>query len=136
MFRTGFHDVDQASFDFGLDTGSDTKVQQQFAEECDINNIVGRFLRTGEFPDAKSIPQYGDFTAAVGFRESLDLVRQARDGFMRLDPKIRERFGHDPEQLMVFLADASNRKEAEDLGLVERAPERPREDPKVDQPSP
>lgn len=31
-----------------------------FADECDINNIVERFTRTGVLPEQRGNPQYGD----------------------------------------------------------------------------
>lgn len=106
---------------------SETKslTQQQFVEECDINNIVNNYLKTGEITHlAASSPLYADVTEIPDFQSALNFVIEAGNAFMDLPSKIRERFNNDPQKLMDFISDNENREEAIRLGLIE-APEPP-----------
>lgn len=95
-----------------------TKTQQQFREEADINTIVRRFKVTGLAPQGVRVPQYGDFTAAVDFRQSMDAIRAAQISFMAMPAKVRERFGNDPQSFLEFCSDANNLDEMRKLGLA------------------
>lgn len=120
-FRTPFnYDTDLASDEAGLYfDGSDGKAQQQFKDECDINTIVRRFGLTGELPNDVRVPQYADFTDAVSdYQTALHQVIAADREFMRLPPDLRYRFRNDPQQLLEFVSDESNRDEAQKLGLL------------------
>lgn len=98
-------------------------VQQQFADECDINTIVRRFGLTGELPNQVSMPQSGDFTGVTDFQSAMNMVRQAQEAFMELPADVRYRFANDPQRVIDFLEDAANRDEAVKLGLVTKPPE-------------
>lgn len=100
--------------------------QQEFAEEVDINTIVKRFGLTGELPETLRVPVSGDFTNATDYHTALNLIIEADNAFLELPPKLRDRFNQDPAQLMAFLEDPGNLKEAQELGLVNKAPERVR----------
>lgn len=130
------YDVDLASLEAAWrppvdpDTGEvidDGKTQQSFKDEVDINTIVRRFGLTGEMPQNFAMPVSGDFTSAMSFQESMNLVVQAQEAFMTLPAEMRDRFGHDPARLISFLEDEKNRDEAVKLGLVSLPPERTRD---------
>lgn len=126
FFKSPYNfDVLEASKDSALVIPEDEEVltQQQFREDCDINEIVRRFGLTGKLPEPWSAPTYGDFTGAVDFHTAQNLVLHAQAEFDRLPAELRERFGHDPQQLLAFLDDGSNRDEAIALGLVAKPPE-------------
>lgn len=110
-------------------------VQQHHREEADINTIVRRFGLTGELPAPWGAPTFGDFTQATDFHSAQNMVIAAREEFERLPAEIRERFGHDPQQLLAFLDDGNNRAEAIELGLVPRPPEKLRDDPPAKPPA-
>ena len=115
----------------GVDTGNDTIVQQHFREECDINFIVDRFKRTGLVEHVRSIG--GQFMNVVDFpdyHEALNTVAEARSRFLELPATVRERFNHDPGQMIGFLANPANREEAVELGLMV-----PQEAPRSETPS-
>lgn len=102
-----------------------TLTQQHFAEECDINEILRRSALTGQLPVNSKVPMYGDFTAIPkSLSESFAMIKQANDLFMSLPWQVRERFGNDPQRMILFLGDEKNRAEAVSLGLV-KAPEAP-----------
>ena len=122
------YDADEASRVSGLECLDAGRTQQQFAEESDINTIVRRFGLTGQLPDEVRVPQSGDFTGIVDYQSAMNAVRQAEEGFMELPPDLRYRFGNDPQRLLEFMEDGSNLEEARKLGLVNKAPEVPREE--------
>jgi len=123
--RSAFnYDGDAVSLATGLACDpADSMVQQQFAEECDINTIVRRFGLTGELPQNLRMPVSGDFTQVGDFHSAMNLVRQAEEGFMELPGELRARFHHDPGELLSFLDDPANRDEAVKLGLVQKPAE-------------
>lgn len=125
----GNYDADLVSAECGLVISEDEVclVQQQFKDECDINNIMEKFGQTGLLPQSNRMPMSGDFTGVNDFQSAMQAVRQAEEAFMALPAQLRKRFEHDPNRLMVFLEDEANREEAIKLGLVEAPPEKTRD---------
>lgn len=136
FLRTPFnYDVDEASLSagqaaFSVDADGlvldESRTQQSFRGECDINEIVRRFGITGKLPEDLRVPVSGDFTGIVDFKTALDAVVQAEADFMTLPAETRARFQNDPQQLLSFLDDDKNREEAVRLGLVSAPPVVPR----------
>lgn len=98
------------------------KTMQSFKEECDINTLVQRFGLTGEMPEDFRPPQEGDFTGVTDFQSALNSVIAAKAEFLRMPAALRERFANDPQRLLMFLSDSSNRDEAVKLGLIPAPP--------------
>lgn len=95
--------------------------QQHFEAECDINNIVKKYDRTGELSHLnRRRGVYADFSDIPDYAESLDRINRAQEAFLTLDAKIRQRFSNDPQKLINFLSDERNREEALSLGLIDR----------------
>lgn len=98
-------------------TIGDSLTKQSFKRECDVNVILGNYSQTG-------LPETGNNFGNFGFVDSLDYqdcmqkVIEAQAMFNGLPSKIRKRFNNDPSELMSFIADSSNRAEAEKLGLL------------------
>lgn len=68
FLRTQFnYDVDAVSEETGLKCEDGTRTQQQFKDECDINEIMRRFGKTGQVPSNVRAPMYGDFTEVGDF---------------------------------------------------------------------
>lgn len=129
------YDADQASNDSALLFTEPTLAQQQFKDDCDVNVIVSRFVKTGQLPQVTAQAMYGDFLdAPQSYQDALNAVINAQDGFDELPAKLRERFQNDPYELLKFVSDAKNRDEAVSLGLIEKAPPAPSEG--VPEPSP
>ena len=120
FLRTPYnYDTIAASNESGLACEEPTLAQQQFKDECDINNILRQFNVTGQLPDAPLSPRYGDFTGIGDYKTALDRVIAAEEEFMSLPAQIRARFNNDAAELIQFLDQDENRAEAEKLGLVE-----------------
>ena len=97
-----------------------TMTQQQFKDECDINNILRKH---GHDPVAFSAltrqgGMYADFSNITEYREMLDAVIYADQAFSALPAHLRARFGNDPSQLLDFIQDKNNYDEGVTLGLV------------------
>jgi phage internal scaffolding protein len=120
FLRTPYnYDVDAVSSLTGLECKDLSLAQQHMKNECDINNIVEQFGVTGQLPAGSVVaPTYGDFTGINDYRAALDAVMAADDAFMALPANLRERFNHDPAELVDFVSDINNRSEAIDLGLI------------------
>lgn len=92
--------------------------KQEFATECDINNIMKRFERDGiEIHVNRYQGAYGDFTGAVDFHTAMNQVITSQDMFMSLPAEIRERFGNDPGAFLDFVTDPVNEDELIEMGL-------------------
>lgn len=122
------YDADAVSRETGIAIDpEESVVQQQFADECDINTIVKRFGLTGELPNGIAMPVSGDFTGVTDFQSAMNLIRKSQEAFFELPAEVRERFSNDPARLMQFLEDPSNRDEAIKLGIVSKPVERTRD---------
>lgn len=120
MFATGYNDKREQPV---LICEGESRAQQQFKEECDINTIVKRFGLTGEIPGEYRVPVSGDFTGISDFHSAMLAVRQAQEAFMELPAEVRARFNNDPQLLMDFVDDGKNKDEAMKLGLLNPPPE-------------
>ena len=121
FLRTPYnYDTIAASNESGLACEEPTLAQQQFKDECDINNILRQFNITGLLPENPVSPRYGDFTNAVDYHSALNAVIAAQSEFDALPAQLRARFDNDPENLINFLDNPENLDEAISLGLVDK----------------
>jgi len=120
FLRTPYnYDTIAASNESGVACEEPSLAQQQFKDECDINNILRQFNITGQLPDTPLSPRYGDFSGISDYKTALDRVISADEEFMNLPANLRARFDNDAANLIEFLNNDQNRLEAEKLGLVE-----------------
>lgn len=96
---------------------------QSSREEVDINNIAKK-MKLGYQPDISQGGRFEDISEFDGLEEAQIKVMEANEMFMELPAEIRFRFENKPENLIKFLEDDSNRKEAEKMGLI---------DPRIDE---
>lgn len=116
------YDADAVSDETALRCEDESLATQAERDECDINTIVKRFGLTGELPTDVVMPQSGDFTGLPDFHAAMNMVRAAQEEFMRVPADIRARFNNDPQRLMDFVHDESNRDEAKRLGFLKDDP--------------
>jgi phage internal scaffolding protein len=117
--RTPYNfDRDLLSLETGLECPEPTKTLQSCKDDCDLNLIVDRMIKTGEQLPMASIQDYGDFTGAEDYHTLMNKLIDAQDAFSMLDAPIRERFNNDPGRLIDFLNVETNREEAIKLGLI------------------
>lgn len=93
----------------------------EFRDECDINLVVARYLKTGDSALLKSreaFARYGDFTQVPDFQDMLDKTASAREAFGHLDSKTREAFDNDPQKLISAVSDPLKADMFVHLGLA------------------
>lgn len=122
VVRNGF-EPDYRSDDYGLDCSAGGCTKQSFKDECDVNNIVNRWLRSGVAPASSQVAQFLDVSNVPDYHGALNIVRAAQGAFGALPSAVRDRFENDPALLLAFLDDEKNYDEALSLGLV--APREP-----------
>lgn len=92
-------------------------------DAADINKIMARFEQTGVLLDPQGVerkPMYADFTEVKDYHSMLSALRRAETAFGLLPAATRNRFNNDPQQLIEFLDDPKNQKEAVKLGLLDK----------------
>jgi len=115
-FRTNYQASEGQGLKFDEKEG---RTKQSMKDECDINLIMKKFEKTGILPEMiKENPQYGDFSEPIEYRESLEIVRFAKEQFDSLSAKVRARFDNNPESFLEFATNPQNAKEMVDLGLA------------------
>lgn len=110
---------EDGSLDIGHINDKPSLTQQQFASECDINNIMKSYVETGTINHKNPRPGiFGDFSDVKDFKESLELVQYANEQFMALPANVRSRFNNNPAELVEFCNHTTNLEEAISLGLA------------------
>lgn len=93
--------------------------KQQMKEECDINNIMSRFQKTGMINHVNNhSPQYG-FATSIDYREAVELVRKAEKMFADLPSSARNKFDNSPEAFLEFASNPENIEQMREMGLAE-----------------
>jgi len=95
--------------------------QQHFKDEVDVNKIIAKFVRTGEWPMAKKQGEYGVATAQT-FTEAMMTVRSAEEEFYNLPANARKKFKNDPALYLDAAADPTQRELFVEIGLLEALP--------------
>lgn len=112
---------ENGTLDIGTLNTEPSLAQQQFKDECDINNIMKKYQTTGQFTHLTSATGvYADFSQITDYQEMLDTVRYAQEAFSALPAEMRLRFNNNPGELLTFLQDPNNRAEGESLGLINK----------------
>lgn len=93
--------------------------KQSFAGECDVNNIMAKYVQTGIPPELRSSGIYGDFSSLPDYQQAQNIMVQASEQFENLPSHIRERFQNDPEKMIEFCSDEKNRDELIKLGMID-----------------
>lgn len=103
-----------------LDCGKVSRTKQSFRDECDINRIMAKFIKTGSIDHLrKHGGSYGDATS-VDFHEAMNVITSAEQMFGELPSAIRVRFNDDPAEFLDFVGDDANLEEMRDLGLAHK----------------
>lgn len=99
--------------------GEKSLTQQNMKEETDINTIVQRYIKTGLAPTRRGEALFGDFSEANDFMQMKNAIMDIEQNFLGLSARLRKKFANDPYQLMRWLENPDNAKEAIKLGLLE-----------------
>lgn len=111
----------------------ESMTQQSFKKECDINEIMRRFRKSGDPHYLQRLGKYtegsyGDFSQVMDYRSALDAVARAAEVFDALPAKVRREFDNDPARFLDFCEDPRNGEQLIAMGLatrrVEQVPEK------------
>ena len=95
-----------------------SKTQQNFRDDVNVNTIMAKAKRTGILPQTIG-GQFRDVSSGLDYKESLDKIMEIDGMFSKLPAKIRTRFQNNPSEIVEFLQNPDNDKEARELGLLE-----------------
>ncbi|AXL15177.1 internal scaffolding protein [Microviridae sp.] len=89
--------------------GTTSLTKQSFREECDMNNIISKFHRTGELPlnFSNVEAQYG-VAPTQDLKEALDTIQNLKNEFNDLSEKDKERFEGSYVKYAEFLDEFEN----------------------------
>lgn len=116
----------------GVSVVPPSRTKQEFKRECDINTILKQYSTTGMLTHVSAraaAGMYTDLPDAVDFQDSLHQVEAARQAFMSLPAKLRDRFGNEPAEFLAFCQDPANQAELLELGLATTSPNPPAPEP-------
>ncbi len=104
-----------------------SRTKQSFTKDANINNILGKYIRSGGSAVALLAQRvsggvFADVSSGDDYRAVIDKTRAADEAFQGLDSGVRSMFKNDVSLMLDFIVDPANRDEAIELGLIE-APE-------------
>lgn len=129
LFRTAYDDLQKkfssesaTDFSFPEDDASyhpsRSLTVQSDGDDCDMNIIMSRYLKTGLLPQSRASAFFGDASALPDFQQAQQIIIDAQLAFESLPAKVRDRFHNSPEKFLEFMGDEDNRDEMERLGLL------------------
>jgi phage internal scaffolding protein len=102
-----------------IDCSQPVITKQAFKDECDVNNIIKRWARTGLMEHiAQYQGSYVDLPDGIDYKTAMDALLESQDAFASLPSKIRQRFENDPVQFLEFVHTEGNEEEMRSLGLL------------------
>lgn len=102
-FRTRYSEPYKVAKSF---EGEESRTKQSFKDECDINNLMARYEKTGQLPAlAAAQPQYGDFADVPTFMEACQIVQKAEEQFAALPAEVRAECANNPAIFLQAIQD-------------------------------
>lgn len=96
---------------------------QSAAAECDINNILAQYRRTGIVTHVtQARASYEDLPDAVDYQQSMNVLMEAQSAFSGLPAKVRDHYGNDPLRLLQALQDPSQHEQLREFGILRALP--------------
>lgn len=100
-----------------------TLTKQSFKDECDINNILKKYKKTGLIEHVNKYKgEYGDYIDAPTYQDAQNRIIEAQDMFMSLPAEIRDKFMNDAAYFLEFVHDPKNETAMVELGLAKPKP--------------
>ena len=94
----------------------DSMVQEQFAYDCDINNIVAGM--TSPLPIRQPISDEVKKFSPDMYEQALLTKAKAENAFMELPSDVRTFFKNDPKNMLDFISKPENQEKCIELGLM------------------
>lgn len=101
--------------------------KQEMATDCDINNIMAKWVKTGQPPLVNPNFLSGDVSNAETYHDAMNFVAHVNSEFENLPARFRSKFDNNPEKFLEFVGNPKNQQELIDMGLAKdnRPPKAP-----------
>lgn len=119
MFKTKFDRTETKGVKFEIPS----MVQQSDKDSTDINLIIKRYCECGICPTCTVKQPISEDVAMLSgedFNSMMQKMAQVNNQFNELPAEVRKKFANNPANMLEFIQDPNNRKEAEKLGLLKR----------------
>lgn len=93
--------------------------RQSDLEGSDINVIMRRVQQTGVLPPETREAVFTDVSEIGSYRDALEVMQKAQEGFYALPPAIREKFRNDAVSFLDFASRPENMAELQAMGVLE-----------------
>lgn len=111
----------------------DTRTKQYFKDECNIDNILAQYDRTGLINHVNEYQgNYEDVSNFQDYHTSMNQVLETNKLFMTLPSKMRLKFNNDPGSFVEFVSNPENKEEMIKMGLINEKTINSAEDSKKD----
>lgn len=97
----------------------ESKVQAQFAYDCDINNIVAGMTSPMPINENPISDEVKVFSPDM-YEQALYTKATAENAFMQLPSNVRTFFDNNPGKMLSFISDPKNTDKCIELGLMSR----------------
>lgn len=102
------------------------RTKQDFREECDVNQILRRFMKTGEMPVPNATPRYVDAASLPDLQTSLHIMQEAEAHFLKLPAQVRKHFDNNPQAFVDFATKPENLEQLREWKIAPPAPAEPK----------
>lgn len=97
--------------------------KQSHKAECDINNILSQFKKTGIINHiTQQQPTYTDLPDNLDYQNSLHLLQTAEDAFATLPSVVRRYFDNDPGEFLAAFSNPAMEDKLREFGLLDPKP--------------
>lgn len=100
-------------------TMGDSRTKQCFKDECDLNNILRKYRKTGLI-EHLSVHQgdYKDISEPIDYQTALNTVLSAQVAFDSLPSDLRKQFDNNPGLFLDFVDNPDNADKLVEMGLA------------------
>lgn len=100
-----------------------SRTRQEFAAECDVNEIMKRYEKAGVLTHVnRREPLYLDYSEVPDLQTAMNQVFTAEREFMLLPARVRKEFDNDPVRFVEFASKDENIDRLREWGLAKPAP--------------
>ena len=96
---------------------NDGITEQHHSEQCDVNNILATYMKTGTLPPIDPNAQYGDLSE-FDYQTMQNQIANANSLFEQLPDNVKHKFGNEPYRFLNFVQDEKNYDELVEMGLA------------------
>ena len=104
-------------------SGGPLVTKQSHKSECDINNILSQFKKTGIINHISQLtPNYAELPDNIDYQIALNTQIQAEEAFSLLPSVVRRYFNNDPAMLLAALDDPDQHDKLIEYGILNPKP--------------